>query len=128
MIEELAPELELELLHNLQQSGVMSNPHYFKFTEDEILIRLFSNKFYLIGYSIDKKDTDYTYIRSLYVPDKYRNQMFGSKVVSKIKKECLKKNIHRLEIEATESSYKFWEKLGFKDMKHENELRMYLKF
>lgn len=128
MIEELLAELDFRLLHHFQQSGVISNPHHFKFTEDEILIRVFSTKFYLIGYSIDKKDTDYTYIRSLYVPDKYRNQMFGSKVVSKIKKECLKKNIHRLEIEATESSYKFWEKLGFKDMEHENELRMYLNF
>ena len=125
---ELEPELDFELLHSWQKSGIITNPHYFKFIGDEILIRVFSSEFYLVGYSVDKKNAEYTYIRSLFVPKEYRRQRLGTRVVNKIKRECLKKNIHRIEIESTKSSYEFWKKLGFSDMKHENELRMYLNF
>jgi GNAT superfamily N-acetyltransferase len=124
----LDPEVDLKLTHEWQINGLLENPRFELFKGDGFLIKSFSTKNYFIAYSIDKKGADFTYIRGLYVPEKYRCQRFATRVVNQIKKECLKKNIHRIEVEATQSSYKFWKKLGFNDLLHMDCYRMYLNF
>jgi N-acetylglutamate synthase-like GNAT family acetyltransferase len=118
-------EKEMELIHKFQLNGIIPNPNRQKFPDATIIQQ--STEIYFLGYSELIENDNYCYLKDLFIKKEFRKKGYGSIIVITLIEECVKKNIHSIELESENNSMEFFKKFGFK-LKGESNNRMILNF
>lgn len=105
-------EQEMEMIFNSQNKNIIPNPFVTKYPDATIITSSTTN--FLISFSELLQNDKHCYLRNIYVVPELRKLNVGTMIVEKLIEECIKKNIHSIEVESENNSMKFFEKLGFK--------------
>lgn len=117
-------EVDMQLVHDLQNKGLMENPSIQYYAGDGITIVTQSNRLATVGIS-KLIDGNYFYLRSFFIPKTHRGKGVGKEVFNQIKNYAFKYPFVKfIELEPTETSKEFWLKLGFKEAT-ENKMRLW---
>jgi N-acetylglutamate synthase-like GNAT family acetyltransferase len=118
-------EREMELFQKYQLNGKIPNPNIQKFTDATIIHH--STDIYFLGISELIENDTYCYLKDLFIKKEYRKQGYATKIVITLIEECIKKNIHSIELESENNSMEFFKRFGFK-LNGESNNRMVLNF
>jgi len=118
-------EREMELFHKFQLNGIIPNPNIEEFKDGNIIHQ--STEIYFLGYSELIENDNYCYLKDLFIKKEFRKKGYGSIIVITLIEECVKKNIHSIELESENNSMEFFKRFGFK-LNGENNNRMVLNF
>jgi len=118
-------EREMELFHKFQLNGIIPNPNIEEFKDGNIIHQ--STEIYFLGHSELIENDNYCYLKDLFIKKEFRKKGYGSIIVITLIEECVKKNIHSIELESENNSMGFFKKFGFK-LKGESNNRMILNF
>jgi ribosomal protein S18 acetylase RimI-like enzyme len=70
----------------------------------------------LVGYFLVRDDSDFIYIRHLFINESYRRNGFGREIVHRLKVELFKGRKFRMEVLCNNTNgQRFWRKIGFID-------------
>jgi GNAT superfamily N-acetyltransferase len=118
-------EREMELFQEYQLNGKIPNPNIQKFTDATIIHQ--STEIYFLGISELIENDAYCYLKDLFIKKEFRKQGYATKIVVTLIEECIKKNIHSIELESENNSMEFFKRFGFK-LNGESNNRMVLNF
>jgi len=117
-------ELEMKSMHYLQTNGIIPHDLPLFFPKDNFVIKFLSHPMFFIAFSTAESSKEYMYIRMLYVPEEYRSKKVGKQVVEDLKILCREIKSKSIQVEATEESLGFWDKLGFVKIQNSTNNRM----
>lgn len=118
-------EQEMEMFQKCQLNGMIPNPNIQKYLDGNIIH--YSTEIYFLGISELIKNDNYCYLKDLFIKKEHRKKGYGSLIVITLIEECVKKNIHSIELESENNSMEFYKRFGFK-LKEESNNRMVLNF
>jgi len=119
-------EKEMKMLHNMQTRKKIPNPFLEHYEGDDVTIVITSNEKCLIAYSLPINN-DFCYIRTLYVPPKFRKLGYAKMhVLGLIKNMVENQNCMAFEADVESVSIGFFKKLQFKKMPNREHNRMRL--
>jgi len=116
-------ETEMKCIHYAQTNNIIENNLMVYYSGDGCTVQMYSCKNFHISLGLPQRDSNFVYIRNLYVPQDLRCMNVGTKVFIETLKQAKERGCNSIQVEATKTSFNFWCKLGFQMLEVKN-LRM----
>lgn len=114
---------EMECIHFAQLNGLIENDIKVYYEGDGCYVQMVSHDNFHISIGLPQENSNFVYIRNLYVPKKHRYKNIGRNVFLQTLKQAKERGCKSIQVEATKESLNFWCKLGFEMLEVKN-LRM----
>jgi N-acetylglutamate synthase-like GNAT family acetyltransferase len=105
---------DFKFMHYSQfQNNTIPNPMITKYPNDGFVILTQSFSFGLLSYSIEQPNSDYCYLRGLYVLDEHKKQGYGTKAIKSLIELTKRNKLKAIELEALNDSIDYFKRFGF---------------